>query len=84
MIIDQITEINQETDGVVIGQVIEITIEATIDKVTTDLITDRPHNKPIGIEVKVGIGPEIIIMTIREVGVETEIMEDPFSLDRVH
>ena len=83
--IDQITEIDQEADGIVIGQVTEvITIRLTVDKVTIDPITDRPHNEHIGIEVKAGIGLETIIMTIREVGVETEMMADPFSLDRVH
>ena len=40
MIIDQIIEINQETDGIVIDQAIEIVIEVPIGKVTTDPITD--------------------------------------------
>ena len=63
MTIDQITEIDQEVDGIVIGQVTEVTIKPIIDKVTTDPITDRTHNEHIGIGVKAGIGLEII-MTI--------------------
>ena len=39
-IIDQIIEINQETDGIIIDQAIEIVIEVPIGKVTTDPITD--------------------------------------------
>ena len=40
MTTDPIIETNQEVDGIVIGQVTEVTIKPIIDKVTTDPITD--------------------------------------------
>ena len=64
-IIDQITEIGQEADGTITGQVIGVTItRLTIDEVILDQITDRMPNGHLETEVKVEIELEITIMTI--------------------
>ena len=83
--IGPITEIDQEADGIIIGQVIGVTItRLTMDKVITDQITDKMINGHLETEVKVETGLEIIIMTIQEVGVEIDIMIGPFSQDKAH
>ena len=83
--IDQITEIDQEADGTIIGQVIGTAItRLTIDRVIIDQITDKTPNGHLETEVRVEIELEIIILTIQEVEVEIEIMTDPFSPDEAH
>ena len=78
---DPIIETDQEADGTIIGQVIEVTItKLTIDVVTIDQIMDKMFSGCLGTEVKVGIELENITMTIQEVEVEIDIMTDPFSL----
>ena len=80
-IIDPIIETDQEADGTIIGQVIDVTItRLTIDGVTLDQITDKMFSGHLGTEVKVGIELETITMTIQEVEVEINIMIDLFSL----
>ena len=65
IIIGPITEIDQEADGTIIGQVIGVTItRLTIGKVMLDQITDKMPNGCLETEVKVEIELEIIIMTI--------------------
>ena len=65
IIIDPIIETDQEVDGTIIGQVIEVTItRQTIDEVTLDQITDTMFSRHLGTEVKVGIELETIMMTI--------------------
>ena len=82
IITDQITEIDQEADGTIIGQVIGTAItRLTIDKVIIDRITVKTLNGRLETEVKVEIGLVIIILTIQEVEVEIEIMTDPLSPD---
>ena len=76
-IIGQIIEIDQEADGTTIGQVIGAII--TIDEVTQDCITDKMPNGLLGTEVIVGIEMKITIMIIQEVGVEIDMIIDPFS-----
>ena len=84
-IIDPITEIDQEADGTITGQVIGVTItKLTIDKVILDQITDKMPNGHLETEVKVEIELEIIIMTIREVEVEIDMTTVPFSQDKAH
>ena len=84
-IIDQITEIGQEPDGTITGQVIGVTItRLTIDKVILDQITDKMPNGHLEIEVKVEIELEITIMTVREVEVEIDMITGPFSQDKSH
>ena len=62
---DQITETDQEADGIVIGQVIEATtIRLTIGKVIIIQITDRTHKEHLETEVKVEIELGITIMII--------------------
>ena len=79
-IIDQIIEIDQEADGTTIGQVIVvIIIRIIIDEVIQDQITDKMPNGLIGTEVRVGIETKITIMTIQEVGVEIDMIVDPFN-----
>ena len=81
IIIDSIIEIDQEADGTIIGQVIGVTItRLTVDEVTLDQTMDKMFSGHLGTEVKVGIELETITMTIREVGVEIDIMTDLFSL----
>ena len=61
---DQITEIVQEADGTIIGQVIRVTItRLTIDEVILDQIMDKILNGHLETEVKVEIEMEIT-MTI--------------------
>ena len=80
---DQITEIDQEADGTIIGQVIGTAItKLTIDKVIIDQITDKTLTGHLETEVKVEIELEITILTIREVEVEIEIMIGPFTQDK--
>ena len=80
IIIDQIIEIDQEADGITIGQVIGVTIiRTTIDKVIRDQITDKMPNGLLGTEVKVGVEMKTTIMTIQEVGVEIDMMVDLFN-----
>ena len=68
---DQITEIDQEADGTITGQVIGATItRLTIDEVIIDQLTDKTLNGHLEIEVSVEIELEITIMTIQEVEVE--------------
>ena len=65
IIIDPIIETNQDADGTIIGQVIEVTItRLTTDEVTLDQIMDKIFNRHLGTEVKVGIELETITMTI--------------------
>ena len=74
----QIIEIDLETDGITIGQVIGVVIaQITIDGVTLDQTTDKTPNGLLEIEVKVGI--EMRIMTL-EVEVEIEIKGDERNL----
>ena len=63
-IIDQITKINLEADGTIIGQVIGVTItRIIIDEVMLDPITDKMPNGHLETEVKVEIELKIT-MTI--------------------
>ena len=79
-IIGQIIEIDQEADGTTIGQVIGATIiRITIDEVIRDQITDKMCNGLLETEVKVGIVMKITIMIIQEVGVEIDMIIDPFN-----
>ena len=65
IIIGPITEIDQEADGTIIGQVIGVTItRITIDEVMPDPITDRMTNGHLETEVIVEIELKIIILTI--------------------
>ena len=83
--IDQITDIDQEADGIITGQVIGVTItRLTIDKVILDQITDKMPNGLLETEAKVEIDLEITIMTIQEVEVEVDMITGPFSQDKVH
>ena len=76
-IIDQIIEIDLETDGIATGQVIGMVItQISIDKVIRDQTTNKTLNGPLGIEVKVGA--EMRIMTL-EVEVEIEIIGEEKS-----
>ena len=79
-IIGQIIEIDQEADGIAIGQVIGVAItKITIDKVIWDWITDKMLSGLSETEVKVGTEMKITIMIIQEVGVEIDMIIDPFS-----
>ena len=65
MIIGPITEIDQEADGTIIGQVIGVTIiRITTDEVMSDPITHKMPNRPLETEVIVEIELKIIILTI--------------------
>ena len=65
IIIGPITEIDQEADGTIIGQVIGLTItRITIDEVIPDPITDKMSNGHLETEIIVEIELKIIIMTI--------------------
>ena len=84
-IIDPITEIDQEADGTITGQVIGVTTtRLTTDEVTLDQITDKMPNGHLETEVKVEIELEIMIMNVREVEVEIDIITGPFSQDKAH
>ena len=85
IIIDPITEIDQEADGTITGQVIGVTItRLTIDEVILDPITDKMPNGRLETEVKVEIELEITIMTIREAEVEIDMITGLFSQDKAH
>ena len=65
IIIGPITEIDQEADGTIIGQVIGVTItRITIYEVMPNPITDKMPNGHLETEVIVEIELKIIIMTI--------------------
>ena len=84
-ITDQITGIDQEANGTIIGQVIGTTItRLTVDEVIIDQIMDKTLNGHLETEVKVEIELEITTMTIQEVEVEIEIMIGQFSQDKAH
>ena len=51
----------------------------TIDEVIQDQITDKILNGLLETEVKVGIEMKITIMIIQEVGVEIDMIIDPFN-----
>ena len=62
---NQNTEIDQDAEGTIIGQVIGVTITGlTIDEVIIDQIMDITLNRHLETEVKVEIELEIMIMTI--------------------
>ena len=62
---DQITEIDQEADGTIIGQVRGVTItRLTMYEVIIDQIMDKTLNRHLEIEVRVEIDLEITIMAI--------------------
>ena len=85
IITDPITEIDQEADGTIIGQVIGVTItRLTIDEVILDPITDKMPNGHLETEVKVEIEMEITITTIQEVEVEIDMIMGLFSPDKAH
>ena len=80
-ITDQIIEIDQEADGITIGQVIGVVItQITIDEVKWDQIIDKTHNGLSETEDRVGIEMRIMIMTILEVGVEIKIIGEEKNL----
>ena len=82
---DQITEIDQDADGTIIGQVIgAIITRLTIDKVIIDQIMDKTLNGCLETEVRVEIELEITIITKQEVEVEIEIMIDQSNPDKTH
>ena len=75
IIIDPITEMDEEADGTIIGQVIGVTItRITLDKVMPDPITDKVPNGHLETEVIVEIELKIIIITIQEVEVEMDMI----------
>ena len=79
-IIGRIIKIDQEADGIAIGQVIGVAItKITIDEVIRDQITDKMQSGLSETEVKVGIEIKITIMIIQEVGVEIDMIIDPFN-----
>ena len=79
-IIDQIIETDQEADGITIGQVIGVAItKITIDEVIRGQITYKMPNGLLETEVKIGIEIKITIVIIREVGVEIDMIIDPFN-----
>ena len=85
IIIGPVTEIDQEADGTIIGQVIGVTIiRTTIDEVMSGPITDEMPNGHLETEVTVEIKLTIIIMTIQEVEVETDMITDPYNQDKTH
>ena len=80
IIIGPITEIDQEADGTITGQVRGVTItRLTIDEVILDQITDKMPNGHLETEVKVEIELEITIMNIQEVEVEIDMITGPLS-----
>ena len=85
IIIDPIIEIDQEADETIIGQVIGVTITMiTIDKVMPGPIADQMPNGHLETEVIVEIELKIIIMTIQEVEVETDMITDLYNQDKAH
>ena len=84
-IIGLITEIDQEADGIIIGQVIgETIIRLTIGKVILDQITGKMLNGHLETEAKVDVELQITVMTIQQVEVEIDMITGPFSQDKVH
>ena len=51
----------------------------TVDEVIRDQITDKMPNGLLETEVKVGIEMKITVMIIQEVGVEIDMIIDPFN-----
>ena len=85
IIIGPITEIEQEADGTIIGQVIGVTIiRITTDEVMSDPITDKMPNGHLETEVIVEIELNIIIMTIQEVDIETDMITGPYNQGKAH
>ena len=85
IIIGPITEIDQEADGTIISQVIGVTIiKITIDKVMSDPITDKIPNGHLETGVILEIELKIIIMTILEVEVETDMITDLYNQGKAH
>ena len=73
----QIIEIDQETGGTIIGQVIGVVITyITTDDVILDHTTDKIHNGHLETEVKVEVEMKTIVMIILEVEVEIGIKGD--------
>ena len=73
----QIIEIDQEADGTIIGQVMEVVItHITTDEVMRDSSTDKIHNGHLETEVKVEVEMKIMVMINLEVEVEIEIKGD--------
>ena len=56
----------------------------TIDEVMPDPITDKMPNGHLETEVIAEIELKIIIMTIQEVEVETDMITDPYNQGKVH
>ena len=85
IIIGPITEIDQEADGTIIGQVIGVTIiRITTDEVMSDPTTDKIPNGHLETEVIVEIDLKIMIMTVQEVGVEIDMMQDLYNQGKEH
>ena len=59
-------------------------IRITIDEVISDLITDKMANGHLETGVIVEIELKIIIMTIQEVEVETDMITGPYNQDKIH
>ena len=79
-IIGPIIEIDQEADGITIGQVIGVAItKITTDKAIRDGFTDKMLNGLLETEVKVGIEMKITIMIIQKVAVEIKMIIDLFN-----
>ena len=80
IIIDPITEIGQEADGTIIGQMIGVTItRITKDEVMPGPITDKMSNGHLETKYIVEVELKIIIITIQEVEVETDMITDPYN-----
>ena len=85
IIIGPITEIDQEKDGTIIGWVIGVTIiRMTTDEVMSDPIRDKMPNEHLEIEVIVEVELKIIIMTIQEEEVETDMITGPYNQGKAH
>ena len=77
VILDKITEIDQEAGGTTIGQVTGVVITPIIiGEVMQDHTTDKLHNGHLGTEVKVEVEMKIMVMIILESGVEIGIKGD--------
>ena len=73
--IGPITEIDQEAEGTITGQVRGVTItRLTIDEVILDQITEKMPNGCLETEVKLETELEITIMNIQEVEVEIDMI----------
>ena len=85
IIIGPITEIDQEADATITGQVIGVTITGlTIDGEILDQITDKMPNGRLETKVKVEIELEITIMNMLELEVEIDTIKGPLSQDKAH